>query len=190
MCFIESIVLLVHFSQILALGDFVIPLPFGSISINKGDDGTTKVGLNNGLNISGNGAQSGMTFTSKNGSLTTQSESVWERRLKICLSLYFSGRRDSCWRQGIWHKLYLRCGQVQGPYGRHGLEARRQKWHRPGMCMRVGSVRVFLLIVLCFREVWAKKIHSSTNSRNWSSERSRSASRSGSSDGETNALKF
>jgi hypothetical protein len=53
--------------------DFIIPFPFGNFSVSKGKNGETNVGLQNGLNIMGSGAQSGMTFTSKNGSLTTKS---------------------------------------------------------------------------------------------------------------------
>ena len=47
---------------------FNIPIPFGNIDINE-----TQFGIQSGLNIGGNGAESGMTVTSKNGSVQTQS---------------------------------------------------------------------------------------------------------------------
>lgn len=51
-----------------------IPIPFGSLTINKGQDNETEIGLNRGINIGGYGATSGLSITAqKNGSITTES---------------------------------------------------------------------------------------------------------------------
>ncbi|KAH7699243.1 Protein F40H3.3, partial [Aphelenchoides avenae] len=53
---------------------FRIPLPFGGIDVKKGPDGESQVGIGSNVNILGWGGNSGLTFTKKNGSFTTQTQ--------------------------------------------------------------------------------------------------------------------
>lgn len=67
------VVWIIPTSQML-VADFTIPLPFGGIDVKKGPDGETQVGVGSNVNILGWGGNSGLTFTSKNGSFTTQTQ--------------------------------------------------------------------------------------------------------------------
>ncbi|KAI6174699.1 hypothetical protein M3Y97_01019400 [Aphelenchoides bicaudatus] len=53
---------------VLQTEQFRIPLPFGSIDLNKNPDGTVDFAGNSNINILGYGANSGLNFTSRNGS--------------------------------------------------------------------------------------------------------------------------
>uniref|UniRef100_A0A914YEG7 Uncharacterized protein n=1 Tax=Panagrolaimus superbus TaxID=310955 RepID=A0A914YEG7_9BILA len=46
---------------------YTIPLPFGGIDVNKRPDGSDEVSVHNGINVSGYGYGSGLTFNGKNG---------------------------------------------------------------------------------------------------------------------------
>ena len=47
---------------------YVIPLPFGNVSVEEGPDGKKVVGINHGINIGGYGTSSGLTINGNNGS--------------------------------------------------------------------------------------------------------------------------
>lgn len=55
---------------------FRIPLPFGSIDIDKNPDGSLNFGTNSDINILGYGLNSGLNFTSRNGSFSTSCRSL------------------------------------------------------------------------------------------------------------------
>ena len=49
------------------LGPFRIPIPFGSIDVDKNPDGSLNFGANSDINILGYGANSGLNFQTKDG---------------------------------------------------------------------------------------------------------------------------
>uniref|UniRef100_A0AC35FYX3 Uncharacterized protein n=1 Tax=Panagrolaimus sp. PS1159 TaxID=55785 RepID=A0AC35FYX3_9BILA len=46
---------------------YTIPLPFGGVDVNKRPDGSDEVSIHHGINVSGYGTSSGLTFTGGNG---------------------------------------------------------------------------------------------------------------------------